>query len=54
MCGCRRYLLRPPALQVYRVNFKLPAGVTCERCFLRWYYLTGHVSMHGRCIAGTP
>ena len=26
----------------FKMRFKLPAGVTCDRCVLQWYWLTGN------------
>jgi hypothetical protein len=31
-----------PAGGAFKMRFKLPAGVTCERCVLQWYWLTGN------------
>jgi hypothetical protein len=31
-----------PAGGAFKMRFKLPAGVTCDRCVLQWYWLTGN------------
>jgi len=36
-------------LPVYKLQYKLPAGTTCERCILQWHYLTGH-KCHPPCL----
>lgn len=43
--GCNRY----DGLPVYKLQYKLPAGTTCERCILQWHYLTGH-KCHPPCL----
>ncbi|KAL6077686.1 Chitin-binding type-4 domain-containing protein [Balamuthia mandrillaris] len=32
----------PSANMVYEIDLDLPSGVTCNRCVLQWYYLTGN------------
>lgn len=34
---------------VYKLQYKLPAGYTCERCILQWNYLSGH-KCHPPCL----
>ena len=39
-----RWVLPDPSLagMTYNMRYKLPAGVTCPRCVLQWYYQTGN------------
>lgn len=41
------------ATPVYVVQYKLPAGFTCEACVLSWYWLTGN-SCNPPCEASDP
>lgn len=48
-CSWWPYCNRYDGMPVYKLSYKLPAGVKCERCMLRWYYLTGH-KCHPPCL----
>lgn len=36
---------RSAPLPMYNQRYRLPAGVSCERCVLQWRYVTGHTCM---------
>jgi hypothetical protein len=40
--GSDVYWVRETSAKSYRMRFKLPPGLNCDRCILQWYYLTGN------------
>lgn len=50
LCAASACLLQYDGYPVYRLQYKLPAGFTCDRCILQWYYMSG---AHQRASAQT-
>ena len=40
--GSDAYWLKETSTKSFRVKFKLPPGLNCDRCILQWYYMTGN------------
>lgn len=43
--GADRYPVRGGILGMFDMTLKLPAGLTCQHCVLRWIYVTGQIRL---------